>query len=235
MSAPPPPHSLAPVAMAAHARNTANTGPRAAETIMIRSRPNIRWGMMLLVAGMLVGSTLGVSMRMRDQAMHAQAVASEHDAQVAATQFSMPIAYAGNQANSSPVSAPPSASTPAPVAAPTTAVIPPQPGVLVSAAPAAKPETKDTKSDAKGDKADKADKADKDREPSSKRVAVAHAKAPPPAPEPASKVNVSAKVSAPPPPPPAKEPEKTAKAQPRANDDAQKLLQAAMKDTTNTL
>ncbi len=80
--APPAPNSLSPVAMAASSSAVA-TGPQRAqhaETLVIRSRPSPRAGMMILLTGALIGGLFGVAMHGRqgqnDAAFAAQPQAS---------------------------------------------------------------------------------------------------------------------------------------------------------------
>ncbi|MBX3223319.1 MAG: hypothetical protein KF795_22595 [Labilithrix sp.] len=73
------PHSLSPVAMSS-ARDAVATGPqRAQPTVVIRSRPTARMGVMILLAGALLGAVFGIGMRVRDNAAEA-AFAAQQDA-----------------------------------------------------------------------------------------------------------------------------------------------------------
>lgn len=80
------PHSLSPMAMSS-ARDAAATGPqRAHPTVVIRSRPTARAGVMILLGGALLGAVFGIGMRVRENAAQAafaaqqDAVQAEHEA-----------------------------------------------------------------------------------------------------------------------------------------------------------
>src|SRR5688572_15461158 len=88
LSAPPPPNSLAPVAMTAAMgtgrHHAIGTGPhRTAETVVVRERPGMKAGFILVILGALVGGVLGVGMRARQNQAEATAAAVQ---QPAATQ-----------------------------------------------------------------------------------------------------------------------------------------------------
>ncbi len=71
--APASPNSLSPVAMVT-ASNAAATGPQRAqvqETFVIRSRPTFRAGMTILLAGAILGGSIGITMRARQNAADA--------------------------------------------------------------------------------------------------------------------------------------------------------------------
>ncbi|MBN9160297.1 MAG: hypothetical protein J0I07_05005, partial [Myxococcales bacterium] len=92
---PPAPHSLAPMAMSS-LRDAAATGShRVQSTVVIRSRPSVRTGSMILAAGALIGALCGVAMRARQNAADAafaaqQAQTEQHMA--LAMQQSAPVA-----------------------------------------------------------------------------------------------------------------------------------------------
>jgi hypothetical protein len=70
---PPAPGSLAPTAMAAYDTGSHRPG---APTIVIRSKPTVKWGVGIAIAGALIGGILGVTMRnetLRRAAASAQA------------------------------------------------------------------------------------------------------------------------------------------------------------------
>lgn len=120
---PPAPHSLAPMAMSS-VRDAAATGShRVQSTVVIRSRPSVRTGSMILVAGALIGALCGVAMRARqnaaDAAFAAQPAPQAEQQMALATQQSAPVVVAPNVPNVSNVHAT--------VAAPQgPAVVPPQ-------------------------------------------------------------------------------------------------------------
>lgn len=84
LSVPPPPHSLAPVAMSAAERGAerglASTGTnRTQGTILIREKPSLKWGVMIALSGALLGGVLGLGMDARRQSARAAAAAEAHD------------------------------------------------------------------------------------------------------------------------------------------------------------
>jgi hypothetical protein len=90
-SAPAAPNSLSPVAMVT-SNNAAATGPqRAQETSVIRTRPSIKTGMSILLAGALIGGVVGITMHARQNAADAAFAA-----QVAANPTSTPSPIASN-------------------------------------------------------------------------------------------------------------------------------------------
>ncbi len=221
LSAPPPPHSLAPVAMVSD-----RTGPapvstaRRASSLGLGEKPSLKWGVMIALTGALLGGVLGLGMDAKRQREHAAAASELPDPAaappVAAAPAPQPASLlAGNGA----IVAPPA---PLPIAARAPVVLAP-PAPLFVTPPKADPPTKPER----------------------------HAKAPPaPAKHPSF---VAGKVSAPKPPPaekaerpePAPKPEPVAKPE-RApkpgkepakagSSDARKVLEDAIKDTTNTL
>ena len=83
LSAPPPPHSLAPMAMSADSTNRqfASTGiNRASDTMSGRDKPSIKWGIMIALSGALLGGVLGLGMDARRQSARAAAAAEAADA-----------------------------------------------------------------------------------------------------------------------------------------------------------
>ncbi len=83
LSAPPPPHSLAPMAMSADSTNRqfASTGiSRASDTMSGRDKPSIKWGIMIALSGALLGGVLGLGMDARRQSARAAAAAEAADA-----------------------------------------------------------------------------------------------------------------------------------------------------------
>lgn len=241
LSAPPPPHSLAPVAMGGYGadstgRNFAQTTSRTNGTIVVREKPSLKWGVMIALSGALLGGVLGLGMDARRQNARAAAAAADArdnappailDPRVAAA---LPNANAANAANALGA-APRPATPPPPVAG--NVIAPPAPVVLAPVAPVVVAPTAATSPIAA--------KAPEAVAP----VKVAHAAPKAAAPKShflAAKVQTPAK----PAPEKAEAPEpKTAKADPpepktkkketASTSDAMKILEAANKDTTNTL
>lgn len=238
-SVPAPPSSLAPVAMSAELRNAMTTGPRAAQTVVIKERPGMRAGLALVAIGALVGGILGVGMRVHQNATE---LAATH--QPAAVQASMPAApqfanapvAASEALPQAPAGLPPQYANLPPGAVmvnPNGTIVPIQPPVVV---PSAKVEAKAAKfaHAPKADKADKAEKADKaDRAERADKNAGGGQPA------------IAAKVTAPPkadkaPPPPEKN-DKAADKGSSANKgggrdkEAEDVLKAATAETKNSL
>ena len=102
LSVPPPPHSLAPVAMGAmgtDSRNFASTGTNRSQqgTVLIREKPSLKWGVMIALTGALLGGVLGLGMDARRQSARAAAAAEARDAApapppMAATALPQPVA-----------------------------------------------------------------------------------------------------------------------------------------------
>jgi len=87
---PAPPHSLSPVAMNS-ARSGTGTGPqRAQPTVVIRSRPSMKLGVSILVAGALLGAVCGVGMRARQNEAAAAFAALAEQEQPAAPAVTSP-------------------------------------------------------------------------------------------------------------------------------------------------
>jgi len=245
LSAPPPPHSLAPVAMGGMSpdstgRNFAHTVSRTNGTVVVREKPSLKWGVMIALSGALLGGVLGLTMDARRHDARAAAAAAEarDSAPPSAIAAALPnaagIANAPNAANALGVAAPrpvaPPAVAPAVAVAatglPANVIAPPPPTVLAAVAPVVV--------------------APKTTEPVAPKTHAAKAAAP-------KSHILAAKVQTPKAPPsekaekpeaPEPTPTKTAKADPPATkpkkeaastSDAMKILEAANKDTTNTL
>ena len=77
LSAPPPPHSLAPMAMSADStgRQFATTGFSRTQggTMSGREKPSLKWGVMIALSGALLGGVLGLGMDARRQSARAAA------------------------------------------------------------------------------------------------------------------------------------------------------------------
>jgi hypothetical protein len=219
LAAPPPPNSLAPVAMGAAA---GATGPqRAQPTLFIRQKPSLKWGVMIAIGGALLGGLLGLGMDAKRQQARAAAAAEAHASAPAPAVVATVL----------PGQAPPTSGlNPVPVV-PAVATVGAVPAVLPPPQPiaAALPKTEAPA------------KADKPEKHASKPAAVKHqtfvaAKVPAPKP-PVEKAEAPAKVD---PPPKAEKAEKADKADKTgkaaaAPSDARKVLEDAIKDTTNTL
>ena len=148
LSAPPPPHSLAPMAMSERGMAITGTNRSVVSTVSASGvdKPSLKWGVMIALTGALLGGVLGLGMDARRQAARAAAAAEAKDAApavalqgVAANQLAAPVAPAVAAA---PIAVAPVVTTPAaPVAAvnpaPAAVVIPPQAAVVVPPATAA--------------------------------------------------------------------------------------------------
>ncbi|MBX3212625.1 MAG: hypothetical protein KF850_11375 [Labilithrix sp.] len=258
--APQAPHSLSPMAMAS-ARDAAATGPqRAHPTVVIRSRPTARAGIMILLGGALLGAVFGIGMRVRENAAQAAFVAQQDAVQAeheeAARAATPPPAA---QAEIAPVVIAPSAA-PAPLAV-AQAEAPEEPaaqsyadvpfGSLVVSPPASKAVAATPKAAAVTPKA-AAPKASWGKPP---RAAAPASKAAAPVKEkddgyrvasagndePSERSKASTKASAKPareprePAEPKRAESKPAKPSRGGNDEADKVLRAAMGATENTL
>jgi hypothetical protein len=108
-SAPPSaPASLAPVAMSS-ARSAIATGPqRAQPTIVVRSRPTAKTGVAILLVGAIVGGVFGIAMRLRQNA----ADVSEFAAHETPAEQAAPPPPPATPIVVAPGAAPPSASAP---------------------------------------------------------------------------------------------------------------------------
>jgi hypothetical protein len=249
LSAPPPPHSLAPVAMGgpdstgrSYAHQTGSYSNRTNGPIVVREKPSLKWGIMIAFSGALLGGVLGLGMDARRQTASAAAASEAKDnAPPAMVVAALPQALPQPVAVAAPRPVAPAA-PPAPVLAgngvvPLTQAIAGQAPAAVVLAPAPAVVVTPPKAEAK--------------------IAHAHA-APHFAPAPvkphgflATKVNPP---KAAPEPKEAPEPKaapeaKQAKADPKpektetkpaskkdaSTSDAMKILEAANKDTTNTL
>ena len=212
LAAPPPPHSLTPVAMASD-RTRTGQGPaseprRAPSTFSSREKPSLKWGVMIALSGALLGGVLGLGMDARRQRDHASASAQLPEA----ARVTVPAqgGVNGLAATSAPAIPPPQLGGPVapPVVARASVVVAP-PAPVVVAPP-------------KNEAPAKAER---------------HARA---APVPAKHPSfVAAKVSAPKPPPAPEKPEPAPKLEKEpvksGSSDARKVLEDAIKDTTNTL
>lgn len=234
LSAPPPPHSLAPVAMGYERHASATGTNRSQGTVVIREKPSLKWGVMIAVTGALLGGVLGLGMDARRQSARAAAAAEARDVAppvmvaTALPQAPAPVAPALAAPAPAPkpvvvssLAATAVAPAPAVAAAAAPVVIAPSAGVVVTPAPAAKPEAKTAK-------AAPAPVVRHFSAPVRPTVSVA-AKVPQPKPEPVVKAE----------PAPSKA-DKADKADKPAKKDpgtkaAQDLLEQANKDTTNTL
>ena len=237
LSAPPPPHSLAPVAMGAYGpdstgRNQAYTASRTNGTVVVREKPSLKWGVMIALTGALLGGVLGLGMDQRRQNARAAAAAADarDNAPPAMVAAALPN-VAGAAANTLSATARPAPAAAAPIATTATATAlpgnviapPPAPVVLAVVAPVVVPP--------KG-----VDPGPKTQHTTGKTIA------------PPKSHFLAAKVQTPAKPAPEKTekpeaPEKTVKADPpppkpkkdASTSDAMKVLEAANKDTTNTL
>lgn len=212
MSSPPPPNSLAPVAMP-----NVGTGPypRSAETVLVRTQSDgnasLRYGMMIAIAGALIGGALGVTMNRGARAARpATEAAAAAPVEQAAPPAPQPV-VTSQLANAGPTvlpQAPPLAPRQAYATAGT--ALPVQAPVVVPAKTESTPAPK----------------------PGKHHVYVA-----PPAPHANGGGMLASKVSA----PPAPKPEKTEKAEkpeapaPKGNNDAVDLLNRAKKESSLSL
>ena len=142
LSAPPPPHSLAPMAMSADATNRqfAITGSSGAQnhTMSGREKPSIKWGIMIALSGALLGGVLGLGMDARRQSARAAAAAEANDAAppavVAAAQPVLPVVLAPPIAVATvaqPAVAQPAVAQPQIIAPPAAVVLAVAPSVVV--------------------------------------------------------------------------------------------------------
>lgn len=230
MSAPPPPNSLAPVAMGypgyPHRQHPTDGGVSNTQSVQVSThRPTWRTGAMILLAGVFVGGTFGVGVQARRNAMEAQL-----DAQAQAVAAAQPMqapqqpvtatAPGPTPIRQTPAQPPPQAYAQAPASMglpPGAIVIPPQPGVTVVTQPPAASVARPAAAPA----------------PAPKRNVVAWHPAPAVHPH-HSAGFVAAKVQ---PPPKADKPEKAeapAKSG-KSTTEAEKILKDAIGETTNTL
>jgi hypothetical protein len=139
LSAPPPPHSLAPVAMGSERSHTGSVGSTAAQraqTVVIREKPSLKWGVMIALTGALLGGVLGLGMDAKRQQARAAAAAEANDSAPAMAATSLPTQAApvvpvGTTLAGNGVVAPPA---PLPVAARAPTVLAPSPAVAVTVA-----------------------------------------------------------------------------------------------------
>jgi len=248
MDVPPPPHSLAPVAMGG-AAGVGTGSHRFQPTLPAREKPSLKWGVLIAVSGAVLGGVLGIGMDAKRQ--HA---ASAAQAEAAAA---MPMTQAMVAATAQPVMAPVApqpvvtqiaaprvlTAAPQPAAAPATpgVVLPPQAPVVVAAAPVAANAA--TKDGAKGAKHDKAEKPAAHTRPAARptphtNMLSTKVTRPAPEPEPVAEVKKPEPKKAETKPEPKSEP-KSEKAEAKkggaSKTDAEKILADAIKDTTNTL
>lgn len=108
LSVPPPPHSLAPVAMHASTHsgsyNANLTGQSRAQNVIVREKPSLKWGIMIAMSGALLGGVLGLGMDARNKQGRAAAAAEARE-------------------NAAPVTMTAAAQAPAPIAAPIAAPV----------------------------------------------------------------------------------------------------------------
>jgi hypothetical protein len=232
LSAPPPPHSLAPVAMGAYGpdstgRNQAYTGSRSHGAVMVREKPSLKWGVMIALTGALLGGVLGLGMDQRRQNARAAAAAADarDSAPPAMVAAALPNAVNALSVTPRPAVAP-IATTAAATALPGNVIAPPPaPVVLAGVAPIIVP----AKAVDPGPRTQHT--AGKTIAPPKSHFLAAKVQTPSkPAPEKADKVDPPEPKIAKADPPPAKPVKKDA-----STSDAMKVLEAANKDTTNTL
>lgn len=224
LGVPPPPHSLAPVAMGSHVTATGSQN-RAQSTVTLREKPSLKWGVMIALTGALLGGVLGLGMDANRQKARAAAAADARDSAPLAVTTALPTGAANALAAVPAVApiAPIAPTTLAGTAARPATILAPSAPVAVTVAPAktAEPVAKTA---------------------TAKPAPVRHtgfvaAKIPKPAPEKVEKAEApapaekAAKVEK---AEPAKT-EKAEKAPSKGSSDARKVLEDAIKDTTNTL
>jgi hypothetical protein len=231
LSAPPPPNSLAPMAMGGMSPDS--TGRNFAHTtggtgsVVVREKPSFKWGFMIALTGALLGGVLGLGMDARRQNARAAAAAADarDNAPPAMVAAALPNALtAAPRPAPAPVPSPisPFANNAPPVGG-TVIAPPPAPAVLAMAAPI-------IVAPARGEVAPKSHV--KPPQPKGHLFAAKvqsqpkPEKADPPEPK-IAKVDKSEKAD---PPEPKTKPKKDA-----STSDAMKVLEAANKDTTNTL
>lgn len=231
LSAPPPPHSLAPVAMISERTGQAPVSTaRRMSSLSLGEKPSLTWGVMIALTGALLGGVLGLGMDAKRQRDHAAASAGlpEPAAAAATSVPATPAApaappsaslLAGNGAVVAPAPAPQPVAARAPVVlAPPSPPAPPAP-VFVTPPKADPP--------AKADKHAKAPAAP------AKHPSFVAAKVSAPKPPPAEKADKAERPE--PAPKPVAKPEKAPKTEKAGSSDARKVLEDAIKDTTNTL
>jgi hypothetical protein len=227
LSAPPPPHSLAPMAMSADStgRQFSTTGmsqsrSHASSMMSSREKPSLKWGIMIALSGALLGGVLGLGMDARRQSARAAAAAEAKDAAPPAmVATALPVAQPAPIAQpvvAAPVQAPVAVAPP--VVVPAAAVIPPPPVVLAAAPALVVPKAPVHARAAVRPHGFLAAKVTPPQRPAPEPKAEA--------PEPKSTKGADARAETPKAPPAKKD----------ANtSDAMKILEAANKDTTNTL
>ena len=146
LSAPPPPHSLAPVAMGANdyrgpdstGRNLAYTTSRTNGTVVVREKPSLKWGVMIALTGALLGGVLGLGMDARRQNARAAAAAADarDNAPPAMVAAALPNALTATpRPVAPPVRSRPSRPSRRRAAVPGNVIAPPAPVVLAAVAP----------------------------------------------------------------------------------------------------
>ena len=142
----PAPHSLAPMAM--NSQHAASTGTNRAmsmsqsgASIVLREKPSLKWGVMIALTGALLGGVLGLGMDARRQSARAAAAAEANDAAppavVAAAQPVLPVVLAPPVAPSTvatvaqPAVAQPAVAQPQIIAPPAAVVLAVAPSVVV--------------------------------------------------------------------------------------------------------
>ena len=144
--APAAPHSLSPMAMSS-VRNANGTGPqRVQPTVVIRSRPSVKMGISILVAGTLLGAVFGIGMLVRQNAADAAFTAEQQEqedqhAALATPPPQAPIAPVVINSTAGPVMLPQAPAAPPPNAYAGvpfgSLVVPPAPQAAPARAPAA--------------------------------------------------------------------------------------------------
>ena len=218
LAVPPPPHSLAPVSMGSHVTATGSQN-RAPSTVTLREKPSLKWGVMIALTGALLGGVLGLGMDANRQKARAAAAADARDSAPLAVTTALPTG-AANALAAVPAVAPIAPTTLAGTAARPATILAASAPVAVTVAPAktAEPVAKTA---------------------TAKPAPVRHtgfvaAKIPKPAPEKAEAPAPAEKAAKVEKAEPAKT-EKTEKAPSKGSSDARKVLEDAIKDTTNTL
>jgi hypothetical protein len=238
LSAPPPPHSLAPMAMTSDPMSSgrfSTTGASHTHSATMGgrdSKPSLKWGIMIALSGALLGGVLGLGMDARRQSARAAAAAEANAAAPAVVAAALPAAAPVQPVVVAPRTAPapvalaaapvanalvaPAVIPPAPVAAAPVVTAPPAPApVVLAAAPAIVVP--------KG--------AAHPRAAVKPHGFLATKVTPPRAPEPKAEAPEPKQAKA-------ETPKPEPKAAPRkdaSTSDAMKILEAANKDTTNTL
>ncbi len=234
-SVPPPPHSLAPVAMGSHGA-TITGSHREQPQVTLKEKPSLKWGLMIALTGAVLGGVIGVGMDAKRQQQAAASQGQDSAPVAAATAQAAPAQAQGSPFANNLVAKPAAPPQAAPVlpTAPTAGGLigsSPVPNVIPQQAPVVVgPGVKDGKP-APGDKAEAKTKAKPTFAGGRHFRSVRPAQEDPPEPAPAPVVKKAA--PAPAAAAPAPEPEKKKPAAPKT--DAQKVLEDAIKNTANTL